>query len=320
MHPSRIFIPVFEKFLILFITGILIILHLYWSCAMEEQNGNLKKALLLYAEKQLSSFNENLLTCRETFSKKNIHNLRLAIKNLKAIVILSKELSINRRGSGQLPRDMVLLFDLLGKYRDLQISAEILEDHSKELKTSFPKYDRLIRRQKKVQYRKISRLVKKFKPGLSLKRILLAFNRGLDHYPEEHLLKEKISSYIIQSWTEIEAMLKQRHNRSNLHSIRIKLKHLYYILIVIKEVEHTNRIIPIQPELLESFQDLLGKWHDMIVFYKRTREYYSKGKSSKKNLIKTYFLMGNIKKRKDRLNRKIADFCTILMTENKPVI
>jgi CHAD domain-containing protein len=265
----------------------------------------LSRALQEYAICQTDAFSVNFIRCVESPRRSAIHDLRLSIKRLKALALLCKELSVNRRGSGRLSPVLEDLFILMGKYRDTQISSDIFTELAEELQTQFEQYGRSIRHAKEIQFDRVQKRIRQIRPGAPLRRILATVERVTGRFPEEKMLEEMVGGYLGGSWQKITSLSAERHTRTNLHEIRIRLKQFWSLYSVLQDAGFPAFTLPVDMKLLDEFQELIGQWHDMQVFNSRTARFYSKMKTHRKTRMKMYFLLGSIRKKQRRLHRRV---------------
>jgi CHAD domain-containing protein len=100
-------------------------------------------------------------------------------------------------------------------------------------------------------------------------------------------------------------MLKSRHTASNLHALRINLKHLYYILMVLRDKKVIWDSLPFNPKELNPFQELLGSWHDLVVFRDKIREILRQKGKAIPGHGKMILLMEFLNKEQLRLKRRV---------------
>jgi CHAD domain-containing protein len=289
-------------------------------CLMESKKMTLIESLEHFYTEQAYHFSAAFMNCRTGLTNRAIHDLRLALKNLNALVQMLMEMDTSRRViKFDMPPRLERLFKLLGAIRDLQNLESELKKQEKKLKTGFGKFRKHFKKQKLDTVKKLGPLLGSLEIGAELLKIREYMEKVLRRYGDEEILKKKIVRYVEKSWTQIRQMLKARHTVRNLHAIRISLKHLYYILSVVKSDKEIIRNFPFRIELLDPFQELLGNWHDSTVFRDKIRNIAGKKGKRHPNLMKISFLESNIAREQMRLKRFINGHSGILLEGNTSV-
>lgn len=284
---------------------------------MEPQEKPVNHLLHDYYYSQCLKFSASFLACQNSFNRKNIHDLRLALKNLHSFFLLLNLLNIQRKRKPLFPEQLEKLFDNLGKIRDLQIMDQELSTHEKALNTFFDKLKSKIKRRQSERTRDIMPLLKNLKFGIELNRIKAYLREVVSLYEDEKSLFETIRSHLLKTWKQIRIQLKHKHTRKNLHLIRIRIKHLGYMTLVVKKEEPLIRELPFRIEMLDEFQELLGSWHDQVVFYNKILDEMKDEQN--KHRMKIYFLLGSIRKKRGRMSRKVSFYCARILKQSTGV-
>ena len=191
--------------------------------------------------------------------KKEIHDLRINIKKIIALVEVNK---IRGYDTGTLAlHGMKYLFKTAGTIRNSQvITSNIIQLESDEKKIL--RYHRDIIRQ-------------------TSKKLVLDIPRHLkmvnDFRVEMRSRKlNTISSDLILLYHELKSeylkkIFKEPLNPATLHEGRKQIKHILYLREMIRP--STAKMIPLHYGNLNKLQDLIGKWHDSAVLFDFVREF-----------------------------------------------
>lgn len=274
---------------------------------MDSREITLKQLLADYFQGRSHEFSASFIACQKSFNRRNIHDLRLALKNLQSLFLLLNLLNTQRKRKPLFPGSLEKLFDNLGKIRNLQIMDEELRMHEKVLNTRFRKQKSKIKKQIYKRTGNIMPLLLNLKFGIEISRIRAYLDEMVSLYRDEEHLMGTIRAHMLRSWKQIRVQLKHKHTQKNLHMIRIQIKHLGYMTSVLRQEKPLISDLPFRFETLDEFQELLGLWHDQAVFYNKISDEL-KGHQGK-HLMKLYFLLGSIRKKRGRMSRRVSLYC-----------
>lgn len=216
--------------------------------------------LLSNWKKEQKELAENLSILREKASTDALHDLRVAIKKLRAyldLYILLKEetdpvttttLKTNFTNTEE-------FFSIIGRLRDVEICLSLTEAIQKESGCNIPYFRSYLRTMLKITGAWSNTAVHQYKH-----RELSRFARLLKEEPITGYT-EKIKSCIDKITTALPAHFKKPHQ------LRKILKAMYYWLGLLPD-NHAY-----QPDLLHSILDDLGNWQDLEVLATRLRHY-----------------------------------------------
>ncbi|SMO66264.1 CHAD domain-containing protein [Saccharicrinis carchari] len=222
------------------------------------------KGLGRHAGILLTSFRANILKSNLDADMNDIHNLRLDLKQLFALIKLLKWCKVQLPDGFGESLAVKTLFKLTGIVRDNQLSIaygqEILPYKThKELKRKACKNTQQARKQIATALQGID--LDKVQTDLALAFKETTYLKTTDML---YQLKNKIQKDESSIIAELE------HNECDYHRIRRRVKEQYYLLTVIKNVLGEN----INPKIINTKKQqakALGKWHDWVVFEKNIR-------------------------------------------------
>lgn len=203
-----------------------------------------------YYTEQIKTFNECHSNLLEKTTEQDIHKLRTTLKRLKTFNILLDGLLFRQK---DFPVELSNLFKLSGEIRDIQIQQNILEEYSDGYKVY-------------LLYMYEDRLKKfKIKEDFSneLQHLTDKLNRVEDYHIDEQIIMN-IKSRIEMSYDDIRNMIKDI-SPENLHEIRIKIKRIYYTLLMLGELDNVDK--------LDNIQEKIGLWHDYDVTIENIRKF-----------------------------------------------
>lgn len=220
----------------------------------------LKKVISTYLFNNIDVFKKNLDKAQRDYDPEAIHDYRVAVKRIRAIVR-----SVDRSGVDPVfPPDMILplrlMFKAGGTIRDDQVQIGLVEEIEKKYSRPFP----LIREfyLQKIKIQRDSFFVQSFEMEPSdIDRIKEQINDSLNPLDEAELdtnLKEWFSA----------AMLKLKRKRYDLetpemlHRFRTRYKQNGYFVEMIYQSKYDLSITKKLFGIMKSFGQELGDWHD----------------------------------------------------------
>jgi CHAD domain-containing protein len=220
--------------------------------------------LLLQWGEQLKVFNKNLALIQRSPDKKNIHDFRVAFKKLKCFVQLSTEFGSSDCSSCF--DEIKKLFAVAGKFRDLQMSLELIKEATEKTKAPMTLFEKTMR-SLLIQAKKWTIEQAKGFDDKAINKSTECMSSSIGKMSEKELTAgiKKIANHAIK---KIKSLLQDLSDEA--HEVRKWLKKLFYWL----------EVCPVNPVLnqkkmktLHKILDHLGDWHDHSVMEKRTREF-----------------------------------------------
>ena len=251
---------------------------------------DIKDFIYVFWKKEQKEFKKNISVLKKHPAKKAVHDLRVAVKKLRAATELYYHVS-----EKPLPEDPLQetekFFSILGKQRDVEICLEIIDKIQKETGKKFPELKCYFRTILSVTHNWSKKAINNYKKkelgNLSLKI--------KDEMPviEEDKLKNKIINIINTHLAGSTDLYKKPHK------LRQQLKEIYYWIKMLPQ-SLFNRF-EYEKDLHHLLEDY-GNWQNFIVFeikLKHFRKDYLSKTFSEYESIK--FLENDIKEKKERL-------------------
>lgn len=226
-------------------------------------NMNTGNLVSLNWEKELQVFKKNLSVLRKNHRKNALHDLRVAVKKLRAFLELGLLLSRDKEDARTLQAETILnytesLFTVSGRQRDLEICLEIVSTFKKETGHPFSELNSFFRSCLKkagtwtragIQHFKITEL---HKAGRLLEQKI------------EHTDPLFLNSTIMEQVTGQIPLVQHWFHKP--HQLRKKLKTIYYWLQIVKpeSAETTS---------LHEILDNLGDWQDLGIMETRVKHF-----------------------------------------------
>lgn len=201
-----------------------------------------------YFEDQIIIFNEHHSKLLIDVTEEDVHKIRITLKRLKNFNILLDGLLFRDK---DFPVGFTNLFKLSGEIRDIQIQQKILSEYKDPYQLYL--FEML---EHKLEY---------FKIKDSFQEEFKYLSNKLDRIEEYHVDEQILSNVR----TRIEIGLSDIRNivitPTNLHEIRIRIKRIYYTLLMLDEREYIEKI--------NNIQEIIGLWHDHDVTIERIKSF-----------------------------------------------
>ena len=201
-----------------------------------------------YFEDQIRIFNEHHSRLLIDVTEEDIHKIRTTLKRLKNFNILLDGLLFRDK---DFPTGFTNLFKLSGEIRDIQIQQKILADY----KDPYQLY--------------LSEMLEKkldlFKIKESFQEEFKHLSDKLDRIEEFHIDEQILANVNSRVEIGLSDICNIEITPTNLHEIRIRLKRIYYTLLMLDEKSKINKI--------DDIQETIGLWHDHDVTIERITEF-----------------------------------------------
>lgn len=252
--------------------------------------------ILTYWEKEQRVFTRNLAVLKKHPAKKAVHDLRVAVKKLRAALELHWLISGKSLAEEPL-KETEQFFTTLGKQRDIEICLEIIDENEKETGKKYAVLKNYFVSVLSFAYEWSGNAAQQYKKK-ELAEIALLLKDDAGVYEQDEL-KHKITGIINTHLVNCKSYYIKPHK------LRQKLKEIYYWIKMIP-----GSIIPraeYEEELNQVLEDF-GNWQNLVVAeikIKHFRKDYLPGTSPEYDATK--MLEATIKEKKDALLKVAID-------------
>jgi CHAD domain-containing protein len=212
-------------------------------------------------EKEKKIFDVNFSVLKKQIDAGAVHDIRVAIKKLRAFFELYTLLKKETEGDCSLNKTEEL-FDVLGKQSDIQICLELILLYEKENRCRFNELKKYLRSLLAKTQNWVRQSVQIYQEG-ELSKISVLLNKDSSLQDKKGLI-QNIRNSINSQLTAIKADLKRPHK------VRQNLKKVYYWVGLLPE-NASGEAIDIKQ--LHDIQDELGKWQDNEILLTRIRHF-----------------------------------------------
>ncbi len=212
--------------------------------------------IFAYFKKQTNEIEKNFFRALVLHEEQPIHDLRVAVKRLRALFKFLKEQQILRPEAARFLIQLEKIYIALGHLRDIQIRMGLLKLFDLDGHEFFIKYERDLDRHFSRYQKKLSVVHKSFSFASFMK-----FKRHKPFYPvrgisldEEQIIAERIS--------KIRRHLRHKNAEGHLHPIRKRLKEIYYCMEMSGMEKAEIQSVELNLKKIRRLEDTIGQWHD----------------------------------------------------------
>jgi CHAD domain-containing protein len=221
--------------------------------------------LLSYFRKHEQNLEHFLALCIEETEPENVHQLRVSIKRLRAVIQFTGQLSglENDIAKTQL-KSLRKLFKLAGCLRDVQVQQKLLPEYEARISLSLEHYKDFLDKLEKKYVKNFTFFIEKSKPIHKLNDGHELIEKSLAVMTAEEI-RNGAEQLLVSRCDTIKQILAKRPDDEKLHKIRIIIKQMRYILSIMRRNEPETPYNIVTLTDLTDPEILLGKWHDMVV-------------------------------------------------------
>jgi CHAD domain-containing protein len=210
----------------------------------------------------IKSIKHGLGKQNDVFKAKHIHNFRLGIKKLKAIIRLIDSLIVSKSHKNLL-KPLKGLYGKTGKIRDLHVHLSIakglISQSPIEVKTFGSWSNKQIEKEQVSIVKEIGRL------DSDIFKNIENFFRDFRKSNLEIVTNDCVN-FVQQKLQSISGIIALEPSDENLHSIRKLLKDVVYTLQILKNEDKSFSIEKSKLKLYNRVQEQLGLWNDWVTF------------------------------------------------------
>jgi CHAD domain-containing protein len=219
--------------------------------------------LIRYSDSSFNSLRSNLINLGEDCSMGLVHNTRLNIKKIRALLD-ALDYKDNSSSNILIMKKINSLFVRLGYLRDVQVQLSLLEFYRKRVGEEVDDIIDSINKGKKKINRNLKKKIQKLNP-FDIILLNQRFDESIEYLDSDNL-KEKFQLKVDQVFNQIIKLISDSRDEDVLHRIRILLKELIFNLSIMKKAEMNTKYNSTFSVFLNNIHKKLGDWHDLSVF------------------------------------------------------
>lgn len=221
------------------------------------------KAFYEFLETQLQLFKGHLLVTKASKDEEAIHQMRVAIKRIRTIQKLKKNISITVEIPQTVNDAIKTIFHSAGKLRDLQIHLNLLHHFQKEIKTSFNEFNDYLTHLATELNELIDQTIHKINFS-GIDELPLLPDKGYENDIEKECI-----DFVERKIKKINELILLILNEEEVHELRKQIKQLFFILQFLSEQMPDNLFFGYEMKNLKRLTDAIGNWNDRDFFGKR---------------------------------------------------
>ncbi|MCB9232847.1 MAG: CHAD domain-containing protein [Bacteroidia bacterium] len=252
--------------------------------------------LIQHYYRELGTFREHFAQTRAGLGRDDIHQLRVSIKKLRAILHLLELAGKGAWSTAGLLDLFAQLFKKAGKVREAQINLGLVENEAAECLGSYSKSQ-----EKKLLHRKekLHAQLEQF-DFEKLDQLNQELSQNTKNLLNQTVFEEG-TRFVEESLQEVDGLRKKIKDDEVLHDIRIKLKAVHEVLSILADLSPTEELLKFKAEI-KMINELIGEWHDHTVLGSSIQEFdqeelNKKGRAELKKHLKAL-------KQQNALNRR----------------
>ena len=270
----------------------------------------MQERLLRYYSKHCSHFVSNFRQALTGFDEEAIHDMRVAIKRLRAVNLLIERLHPRKfdsvSGEGRI-RD---LFRLSGRIRDTQVQQQLLSACLEHSGTTHSEYLHYLKKSEQKSIRKFNKSLAETDAEAELEDLQKLASELISDSTDDAITRQ-IILFAEELMAVSRAMRHDQAHDENLHEIRRKLKSCHYLLTLFDKDDPDHRQLSSIIKRLDKVNELLGQWHDQVVAMEMLGKFISQRDETKIQGDDCYLqLMENLSGQRQHLHEKIMNYFT----------
>lgn len=244
------------------------------------------------------SFTKHLRRAK-TLKEKQVHKLRVEIKNLRVLFDLLKVLSGGKSKIGPMLNLVGPLFKKAGRIRTHQLNLTLAHPHRLAVVNRFKKH--LLKEEEKAG-NALVKAIRKFdeeKFNELHKKNVKAFK-----HLKPLIIRKESEIYVRGIFAKIRTAMFDMHQDEVLHDIRLHLKTVKNIGHLLDEIS-SSETLKSEIQIISQSYDKIGQWHDGIVFVEALEKYLRKKESPEVQEKSLVFLL-KLKEKNEKTKLLIA--------------
>jgi CHAD domain-containing protein len=243
-----------------------------------------------YIKKQFNQLRKNILRSFNLKNKEAIHDFRVALKRIVAIVKFAKKQDLKKNISKAYKVSKLdFFFQIGGQLREIHINRRILKTYIERYNYRFYVLNNYLKGKEKMG----GRLLKQTKKKISFKKIRKFESLLLHTFHDipEAVVLSYVDQFISIRIAEIEKLIMDHYVESKLHRIRKLVKSIKYMLELSGMEKRSYGTLNFTIEKITLLEDHIGHWHDLYLFKSEVSNFQELINRKKKPDMEVDFLM-----------------------------
>ena len=244
-----------------------------------------KNLLLRSLDENRATYQQQVKACRKKFTKKSLHDLRISMRRLLAMLTVV-DYFIDNTLAGKLSNSIKKQLDGFGDLRDLQVMSRKVAEHLDDAPALAP-FQSYLKKHKKREKRAAEKIVK----DIHLKHIRKSL-RKIDQTLET-LAVDEVQDKLPQAVDSAYLTVMQRYGEIDpqepvtIHHLRVAFKRFHYM------VEAAHDLLPGFPssqlQAMQEYQTRMGDVHDAQVILEALTRFADRDDSYDPEAVRHFF-------------------------------
>lgn len=224
----------------------------------------MQERLLDYFTKHCGLFIRNFNLVLSDFDADAIHDMRVAIKRIRAVFLLLERLYPHKFNPIEEEGRLRELFRLSGRMRDAQVQQQLLAGNALNLGSTFGEYQAFLHDAENKAIKKFKKFISKFDTEKELNQKQEKAGKLISTTDAEQI-RIQIIQFVDELFLKARQMRADDEHDESLHEIRRKLKQCHYLLSLFSQDDPDLPKLNTTLKRLDKVNELLGNWHDQMI-------------------------------------------------------
>jgi CHAD domain-containing protein len=207
-----------------------------------------KKSLQVYLEKRFSQIENHLTTFSVTNNQEELHQFRVSVKKLKAMITLLERTIPSKKIIGHFG-PLKRIFKHAGEIRATYVELLLMKQYALKGKNYYMEQEKTIALKSKEFGKKKAQHLATLK---RVKKRILSDVKGIHNKNIQHYIKKQLN--------DLDNYFSSEDDVNQYHKARMVLKNLFFNYSLFPEKLKVK--LNLNQNYLNKLQDTIGKWHD----------------------------------------------------------
>jgi CHAD domain-containing protein len=241
------------------------------------QEESFKYVITNYFSRYLEHFRVNLQKAMEEYDPEAIHEYRVSVKRIRAIIRALDRVYDDKLFSGKMIQPLRLMFKAGGTIRDDQVQIGLVENIEKEFGHAFP----LIKAYyfKRIEDQRDSFFLKSIDFDYETIDIFAAQVENILDPLDDASLETNLYQRLHESMEKLKRKRYDLDKPDALHRFRTRFKENGYVAEMIYQSKYSRNISKTAYNRMKNFGQELGTWHDHYQLWSKTALIFQESRS-----------------------------------------
>ena len=239
---------------------------------------SIKTLIIAYLNKYLEEFRINLEKAIQDYDAEAIHDYRVAVKRIRAVIRVLDKAYDKPLFSKKLILPLREMFKAGGTIRDDQVQIGLVEKIETGYNRSFPLIKKYYRKRISDQRDTFFKTSVDFDFDI-LEDIILKIEKIIEPLDEE-FLENSLYNRLHRSMEKLKLIRYDLDTSEKLHSFRTQFKSNGYVAEMLFQSKHSNKVSKAAYTRIKNFGQELGDWHDHYQLWSKTASIFKESKNT----------------------------------------